>query len=390
MANQTGWSELPDGVAGVLFPMLHRRDAGSARLVCVDWARTVAGSWRTLRPASVEDLGLWRERVGRWPSLTDIDMQHARYAVTDDILAELPRLPKLTSLSLHTCFYVTDKGLAALAPKSMVTGLTRLDLSYCHSVTDGAALAQLTGLTYLDISQTGVRDVVLKALRPLTGLTRLGLSRCDNMSLAGLRALAPLTRLARLDLCACNQLTAIKLAALAPLTSLACLDLSHSRAVSDEELRALAPLTGLTRLNLRLSQSVGDAGVAALAPFTGLSFLNLCHCTLVGDAGLRALAPLTGLTRLNLNGCRAVTDAGAEALRPLTGLTHLGLDECARLTAGAIAALVRSLTALTWLDLGHLEPSDAIVVALASDRPDLRLIVGTPAVTFVCPGPWDF
>ena len=160
------WGELPDGPARDVFLRL-ARDNGNipcdVRLVCRGWARQVAGAWRTLRPADVEDVALWRARLGRMGSLRAIDFR--RSGVTDATLEALRdlELTDLARLDVQCCENLTDVGLMALAA---LTGLTSLNVSWYNNVTDVgvAALAALTGLTELDVSGCDVTEAGVAAL----------------------------------------------------------------------------------------------------------------------------------------------------------------------------------------------------------------------------------
>jgi hypothetical protein len=166
-----------------------------------------------------------------------------------------------------------------------------------------------------------------------------------------------------LHLNALSGVNDVVLRALAPLTALTSLDLDDCRTVTDEGLRALlAPLTALTSLDLSGCYRVtGEGWRALLPPLTTLISLHLYSCE-VSDEGVRALASLTGLTSLCLSGCSMVTKEGWRALAPLTALTTLNLEDCCILTEEGIRALLAPLTALSSLNLS-VTTIDLIVIS---------------------------
>jgi hypothetical protein len=137
-----------------------------------------------------------------------------------------------------------------------LTGLTRLDLDNTQ-VSDLAPLAGLTGLQTLDLNGTQVSD-----LAPLAGLAGLQTLTLDDTPVSDLAPLAGLARLQWLWL--------------------------HGTQVSD-----LAPLAGLTRLQVLHPDRTPVSDLAPLAGLTGLDWLDL-DGTPVSDLtplkNLRALA----------------------------------------------------------------------------------------------------
>jgi hypothetical protein len=132
--------------------------------------------------------------------------------------------------------------------------------------------------------------------------------------------------------------------------NLTTLNLAGCTQVSNNELRVLATLTALTSLNLGYCSDNGSDN-RLRTTWSG----RTTGSTQVSDNGLRALAGLTALTSLNLEACRQVSDDGLLALSSLTALTSLNLKACRQVSDGGLRALTASLTALTSLDLSHLD-----------------------------------
>jgi internalin A len=185
---------------------------------------------------------------------------------------------------------------------------------------DGAcAVAKLTTLTCLDMSNNKIGPVGASALARLQQLQQLRLDE-NKLGPDGARALAALTGLTSLHL-DYNQIGATGTLALTALTRLVTLHLEYNRIRADGA-RALAALPGLHSLCLT-GNAISDAGVPALAMLKELESLDLGH-NQIGDDGARALAGLAKLRSLNLTG-NQIGDEGAKALTLLTGLTVLEL-----------------------------------------------------------------
>jgi hypothetical protein len=126
------------------------------------------------------------------------------------------------------------------------------------------AVACLTGLTYLDISD---KSLVLEDYEQME----------MQLSDLGARALGFLVRLPHLDIRGVD-ISYEGVRALSSLTALTCLHLNSST-VSEDGVKALTALTALTEICLDHTE-VGDEGVKALADFTALSYIV---CRLVCD-----------------------------------------------------------------------------------------------------------
>jgi hypothetical protein len=242
--------------------------------------------------------------------------------MTDDSLRHswAPCLEALTSLAALTCLglgsmCVTDDRLRALGS---LTGLTELDMGrYCY--------VDVHWRIYAEVCQTMDRpssgDVTVEGFKDLARLTALTTLRLYGGSFP---RLIPVTGPGCLR-------------ALAPLTALTRLAFGRHTYVTDEDLSVLATFTGLTDLDMSSihGDKVTDAGMKRLASLTGLTSLRLFHR--VGRRYSRpiqlrflrvaTLAPLTSLTRLDLGRrykLKAISEEDLAALRAsLPGLTDL-------------------------------------------------------------------
>jgi internalin A len=165
------------------------------------------------------------ERRRRWSVVDSGVVGTRRYPddgpevfVTDEGVRWLVNLPALTALDLSGQD-VTDRAVETLAGCSTECGgcpaLTSLDIQSCQKLTNTAmwALRNLTTLTSLDVTLTGIDDVGMLSLSTLPALTDLHIGFTDVTD-EGLRALANLPALTSLNIEECEFITDEGLAAL--------------------------------------------------------------------------------------------------------------------------------------------------------------------------------
>lgn len=326
-------------------------------------------------------------RLGHLPALRVLSLQHCQH-LSSGFACVLARLPALEELRLSGIPTLRDESVQWLRA---CPALRALSISLCREVTTLEPLRGLTRLESLDLGWCGgVDDAALGALRGLTSLRRLVLSR-TGVTDAGVAALGPFPDLEELRL----EGTAVRargLAALLPrLPALKVLDLARCPGVGDAAVRAVcaAAPPGLVRLDLAYTR-VTDAGLTGVARALGtLRALSLEACA-VGDAGVRALRALRDLECLDLSDTAvgnagvaegvaalaklhtlslaftAVEDEGVEALGALRALRRLNLD-CRGVGDASCRALAR-LAALEELDLFGARVTDAGCGALSALR----------------------
>jgi len=199
---------------------------------------------------------------------------------------------------------------ADLVHLKKMTGVTKVALIGCKNVTD-AGLANLQGLkdvNTLYLPYTSVGDAGLEHLRGMTSLTNLYLTgtKVGDSGLVHLKGMAGL-RVLYLD---CPGVTDAGLEHLQGLR-LVTLSLNDTKVTNG----GLKHLTGMNNLyELRLSRTkITDAGLADLKVLGELRDLFLQE-TEVTDAGLENLKALTKLKHLDLSKTK-VTDAGFKKLQ---------------------------------------------------------------------------
>ena len=295
---------------------------------------------------------------------------------TPVLIQALGNLKNLMTLNLNaTNFTPANLNTIKIALESLPL-LENLYLSGCNDcaqgnkLTDLLALANLTQLKRLDVSNHGLTDV--GQLIVFKQLTYLNLERNAISDLSPLNNADPDNTLVNLlDLrLGFNRLTDIT--GLSKLTQLRYLDL-ESNSISK-----LAPLA-----NLNLLQDMLDLENNAIADVSPLATLTaLEHLDLDGNPALQDVSSLSSLTQLKtllLNG-DAVEDV--DPLKNLSALTELDLED--NKIGGQDVGNVDSLAMLTGLQALHLsnEPENAATAPLLSCN-ELTALVSTLGPVYV-------
>jgi hypothetical protein len=250
-------------------------------------------------------------------------------------------LPRLRHLELRVAagwgfdYTVTDVALAVLCQLP----LEHLTLQWCNvSATALSRLAQLTGLTHLDIAKSKLDDTGLAAVAQLPRLTYLDISH-SSVTDAGIAALAqPATTscLRALDLAFLAPLTGAGLAHVGRLVGLRFLSLDRCCRLNASDLQYLSPLaSSLKRLSLLGMYNIGNEygiGYVHLAKLTALQDLNL------SDIGLTcaAFSPCTALTALTTLSFSVLRDDVVAVVCQLRAIRKLILTDWHKPHRGAL------------------------------------------------------
>lgn len=141
--------------------------------------------------------------LGALRRLTQLNLHSTRSVVLGERLEYLRELTNLAQLRL-TFWIVLPIELASAL--SALPSLRVLDLTNCtlSNETHLSALAAVTQLENLTLSQTYITNAALIALQNMGNLRSLNISGCMRITRVGLRALSALSRLRRLDLRGCG------------------------------------------------------------------------------------------------------------------------------------------------------------------------------------------
>jgi hypothetical protein len=230
-----------------------------------------------------------------------------------------------------------------------------VDLSY-SSVSPAAIrlLAGVGGLLGLDLSRTDIDVAGVAALGSCAELRDLSLWGCTRVSDASLSHLGEIDELRRLELGRCQRLSPAAPAKLGRLQSLEYLGLADTR-IDDSGLWGLHSLSALRHLDVSGTRVTGS-GLGGLTRLRRLELLNLHGTVALRPDHLGALRSLSRLTWLDLGRCGLITDAALATVRGLASLTHLGLEALALTDAGML--YVKDLVALnslvlSWTQVGN-------------------------------------
>ncbi len=235
---------------------------------------------------------------------------------------------------------------AGLQHLTRLEGLECLGLIGCHGITDERlqALSALTGLTQLVMVDTEVQGSGLAAL---SRLQRLSLYTCYYLDAAGLAAVAQLTCLTYLDLShSVTKAQPAELAQLAQLTNLQELRL-YGHSIRDEAAALLElPRLGRLRADRLMAPQGQDLSGCAITQ------LSLLQPTVAADT--LALPQLPALQSL----CIAIAPASLSSISAQTQLTELAGWCRAPMRASELAAALRGLKQLQALELNGAECFD--------------------------------
>lgn len=233
----------------------------------------------------------------------------------DACLTGISGLPRLQTLSLAYCSGISWEGIGFLAP---LLHLTHLSVEGCQRVSlKGAALAvsKLTSLRSLNLGWLGGtvsedHDIAIEAEY------RSGRNHSENSFGAVLAAHTPGLR--QLFLGGSN-LTDMDLLTLRPLSNLTELDMTDCQELTSDGLSALRSLKDLVVLSLEGCLNLHFEGMSHLTALPQLRDLDLGACDEIDDQALGVLAAATNLSCLNLTDC-SVSDEGIEELKRLIPL----------------------------------------------------------------------
>lgn len=296
------------------------------------------------------------------------------------LLAYLPRLRRLSIGG--AC---TNESFAGLAE---VAGVTWLDVS-SDEVTPAAfrSLSQWRKLEKLRLWNLRLRGAGLEGLRSCTALRAITLNGC-TLDAEAVASIAKL-KARRLHLAfGTSKAPAASIAHLGKLEGLQGLDMGVAAKLGDDEVRGLSRAKSLESLEFQANRDLTDASLQWLAKLPKLRSLRISLAAGISDDGLRALGASASLRKVDLTGCDRVTGAGLGHLpKALTELTLSSrklkseylpdLRRFRRITRLSLRGCPLAHVDLTPLNglpkLTHLELSESGVTAeqLATLRPKL-------------------
>ncbi|KAJ3192983.1 hypothetical protein HK101_005632, partial [Irineochytrium annulatum] len=257
--------------------------------------------------------------------------------------------PQLTTLSLGTCWQLTDEILAGIV--GLCPNIAALCVQNCWKITDRGMAACAVGLTRLrdfDGSYCGQLGGAGFAEHRWSGLQRLNLTYCKQIGDGQLeKILARTTDVVELRLRRCTRITDFGVFLVVRYCRhLTTLDISDCEQISDKCLKWIASSCyNLTSLNLRFCTRITNGGLYDLSlgcqTFTAL---DLSHCLALTDAAIVFFSDsIRSLRSLKLRRCRKMTDGVATYLsRAAPSIKHLDLTACPHVTTLATATMLLS------------------------------------------------
>lgn len=317
--------------------------------------------------------------------LQSFDLNHKVLEVSD--IETLKYMTNLTRLNLDG---VRVKDFPAVKEEMKMLGYSDSELmelmqderaarTLSISLRDISALAELTTLTWLDLSNNRIDD--FSPLAGLTNLTELNLSNNDN---GDVRALSGLTHLKKLYLTenpvSDEQIEALQ-AALPDCEIFTDANYRHSiiwnqKLLEASDIEALKRMTKLTHLSLSgvgikdfdvYKERMKDSGQSDEKLLEYMQEENPSWAVSVPLRDISALAGLTTLSWLDLSNNRI------DDFSPLAGLTNLTDLNLSHNDSGDVSALF-GLTHLTTLNVRKNPISDEQIEALRAALPNCEII----------------
>ena len=209
---------------------------------------------------------------------------------------------------------------------------------------DLSRFANITTLSWLDLTNTNIGDAGLAQLTNLAGLTTVKLEGTEVTD-KGIEKLVVRSPVINRLLLGRTKCTAQVLPHLARLKQLQELSLD-SLPIANSDLHHLGDVSHLQELNLS-GTKVTDQGLVELRSFPELERLRLDR-TAITDAGLDTLAQAGRLTSLSMNGSTHISAAGLAHLARLSRLDSLEICDASELRDLALRELgkIKSLRLL--------------------------------------------
>jgi len=253
-------------------------------------------------------------------SLVELDLDLERNC--DGGMVYLAKLPLLRSLIIHD--FLGDAGVECL---SGLSGLQYLDITDTQITDEGLGyLSGLSGLKHLNLTLTQITDTGLVYLRGLRSLRNLDLSK-TRITDIGMPHLAQIKSLESLEL-PTQVITDRGLAHVGKLGKLKFLSVGESSksSISDTGLRHLSKLDLLEELNIA-GTGITNTGMLHIGKLAKLKQLRI-GATLT-DEGLAKLTTLKSLNQLTINSAgdsTKITISGLTRLNEMSNLTYLNVD----------------------------------------------------------------
>lgn len=270
--------------------------------------------------AKIEGIGF--RGFAKSKSLRELDLTYCPQ-LTDDGLSAVAKIPSLGTLNLSGLRLgkVTTEGLARLGKAK---SLHDLDLSDWPLDLDQAmgGFGMLRTLRTLDLSDTSISADGFAAFQFIHGpdvpaaqypLKSLDLSGCKAIDDKALEVVSTYSNLEWLVLSRCQKVTVDGLRQLTKLQRLTYLDLDGIK-LTAEACKLVAALPNVEFLDLG-DTGTDDEGIDYLKNMRSLHKLVLSNCDAITDVGLGKLSVMGTLRDLDLRYCDGISESAAEKLQ---------------------------------------------------------------------------
>jgi hypothetical protein len=294
--------------------------------------------------------------------------------------------PELTSISFsHSELNEVDLEAAVTSIALGCTGLTRIDLSGCSELTEAglAALASnCPALNTINLFDCAIDEVAIQSLPvkwPALTEVDISYSNAEATTTATILPFAQCSSLTKLGLGGCYEVTDAAIAALiAGCPKLKTINLTSGLALTDSVFSTIPGTLPWQSVNLSLipsSDLTGQAFISLAKRCPSLTSLTISESNITDEivASVAAACPL--LTFLDVSANLELTDKAVTSLAPCSSLASVNFHGCANLTDMAATSLAKVHAVLRSVDLSYCPKiADVGVASLATNCPSLTSI----------------
>jgi hypothetical protein len=326
-------------------------------------------------------------KVATHPQVKRVRFEHINLRslarVGDALVATIAATcPFLEELTVRKSTIVTNASIETIMRHCKQ--LRHVDVRDCITITDaGLSLLMSGSMPHLQpdsVLSNNKGDLFIKAVSEnYPKITSLHLEKCRKVTDAGLaHAVNRIPNLLPDNTYSIHKGDTYIAAVAQRHPKLVTFRLEKCAQVTDLGMASLATLTGLTDLNVTACRGITGAGLTSIACLTNLKGLKLSGVSggtsNMDDALASISKSLTSLTSLNLSrsGC---TEIGVRTIaRANPGLTTFVLQHCVAITDEGLESVIISCPSITYLDLRACSITDAAVVAIGDNLPNLSVL----------------
>ena len=291
-------------------------------------------------------------------------LDFSRAATDVNSLKPLIKCPKLSHISLHRCFALSEEELSEFF-KAKRGKLTQIELSSCSNVTD-KVIFQLKDVRILNLTRCNIitNDSIQSLVKNCPDLIELSVFGCNKLTSTSIFSISHFKHLRSLSLARMSHcVTDVSLAEILNNCEHLCeLNIARCRTLTNATLDLLSKVA--TRFTLLDFTTLNSFKESSLCNFfsncTSLQILYLSFCSGVTDEVLLTISrACKQMKKLYLSRQESVTDVGTTAIaNSLNLLEVLNLSRNVKITDKTLHALAKSCPNLNTLYFSRVNYGD--------------------------------